>query len=145
MPYAIGTVIYGLPMNERQTRLLELWREGIDLVDDAKYNIAKWNPEKSWPEVTLRLPPKKSIEVIDEEYIGFERCYTGDDRIDGYCGVVLDEFDECDSVLLDKTRLARWKPTPEQKRLAREMVKKIHPKFRKLADPIGVYIVWSSS
>lgn len=115
MSYCIMTIIYGVPLTEEIHKKIEEWED--DGTDE-------------WGE--------------DAESCGFETTYTAHARPSpGWCGIELGGFTECDDAIpISKLQL---EPTPEQRVEAEARVAALHPEIRAICQPIGVYIIPSSS
>jgi hypothetical protein len=124
--YAIGHIIYGVPLTEKISKKINKW-ENQEPEDDEPEGV-----ESPWFE-------------DDDGVCGFTTMYSGSgDYTPGYCGVELLEFDECEELFLgDET--FQMKPTSKQKASALKRIEKLHPDLKKLLPKVGLYIVWSSS
>lgn len=130
--YAIGLLIYGVPMNDRlMARMRKLGENdffekerGAPAPQEAEANIREWEGDAPF---------------------GFERVYTGDGYAPGYLGAKLFEFDECDygialAKLADKAKVSRRRKASVAKMLA-----KLRPDLRALCPKPAVWIVWDHS
>lgn len=81
---------------------------------------------------------------IEPEEVGYEVLYSGSgDVTPGYCGVRIDGFDECnDSILLSTLKT---NPTAAQLKKAKELFKKLPDDIKKVAPPVDVHLVFSTS
>ena len=115
--YSIMTVIYGIPLSEEISKLID---------DDT-------------------LPEDDSgLGSGDSTVCGFTELYHGSsDQHVGYCGVEISEFNECvDYIAADTLVLTA---TDEQKAEGQALVDRLDQRILSIAPPIGVYIIPSTS
>lgn len=78
------------------------------------------------------------------ECYGFETQYSGSSMIQpGWLGIKLDGFDECKDFL--RVADMSFEPTEEQKAEAEKKIAALDPRLREVAEPVGVYLVFSTS
>jgi hypothetical protein len=102
--------------------------------------------------VIYGAPITKEIEEVAEqrdeevsEYDGgyFETFYHGGaSKEQGYIGIELKEFDECEDLLFSELDI---EPTDEQRQEVVDKIGTLPEEYRKVLKPIDRYIVWSSS
>lgn len=125
MSYAIANIVYGFPINDKQRTIIQqlseaelggLSEDEIDELEDGSGRLA---------------------------YFGFTGLYSsGGDWDIGYCGVKLCSYDE--GMKFKVSELSRIHATPEQKKEAARRIAALRPDLRSLADPVDVWVVWSS-
>lgn len=116
MSYAIGTVFYGIPLTQAVQEAVAKY-ENCDVSD---------------------LDPS----FFEDD---FTMLYTQGDGLSGYCGFKITEFDETADVQLVSDFVKPFKATPKQKASARKKIKALTEHVRKAAQPVGLYVIWSSS
>jgi len=126
MSYAILNIVYGFPINNAHRTVIKqlteselgaLSEDEIDELENGRGRLA---------------------------FFGFEGLYCagGDDDI-GYCGVELDRINEGENIKV--AEITKLRPTSAQIKEANERYKKLRPELMAVADPPGIYFVWSSS
>lgn len=124
--YSIGTIIYGIPINEAISARIRAWEEGLD----GEGNDLPDDGEERWFE-------------DNEGTCGFTTQYHGSaDGLVGFCGVELCQMNESKDVNVKDLILV---PTPKQIKEAEEKLALLHSELRALGDEVGVYIIWSTS
>jgi len=116
--YAIGMVIYGVPLTEDVNAIISEFEESE--IDDG-----------SWFE-------------DNEGTCGFTTLYSGcADGLVGYCGVRLTEdFGTYDYFKLSDITV---QPTEEQKQEALEKMAKLHPKIKEVLLDVDIWVIWYTS
>lgn len=131
MSYAIANIIYGIPLNHAIRQRVRAWVNGdedgpwparLDINDIDEDDSDTWGGEAVW--TTL---------------------YSGCDRYaPGFCGVLLEEINAVgEPISLDARQLPS--PTEAQKAEALRRIDLMDPDLRAVADPVGLYLVWSTS
>ena len=101
-------------------------------------------------------PKDGEVDFFEEYEIHFEDLYCSGGETIGYCGVRIDEFDECaDYININNgvmtyydnegSRIISVKPSPTQMEEAKKKIGNLSPETRKLCPDIGVYLIFSSS
>ena len=115
--YCMMKVVYGTFRNKKVN-------DAIDKMED--------DPNSSWYE-------------DDDGICGFIDLYSGASNVEpGFCGVELCEFDEATDCALDVNKL-NFLPTAMQMVTAEKKYDKLDVKIKKVAPPLGVYIVFYTS
>jgi hypothetical protein len=116
MSYAIGNVIYGIPVTKKIQEAVAK-HESCDVsdLDESFFEDA------------------------------FDMLYTQDDGLTGYCGFKIAKFDEGDDAQLVSDFVRPFKATPKQKYAACQKIKALPKHVREAAPKIGLYLIWSSS
>ena len=114
--YSIAHIIYGVPLSEKIS-------QKINDYENSESDL--WFEDKNG-------------------MCGFRIFYHGSaDQLMGFCGVELDTFAEF-KPFIDVSKLTT-KPTPEQVSEANRQLEALCEELRGLCDPVGVYLVWSTS
>lgn len=124
MSYAIGNVIYGIPLTEDLS----------DLFDE----IEDMGPEHDLYEF---YNSRKDTEFFP----GFKRLYSAGGEPVGYLGQELMDIDECQNVKLDDLLEAKNLITLEMITKINEIISNFPKAVKDLCPEPDVWIVWSSS
>lgn len=117
MSYVIGNIVYGCPINDALSTLIE------QVEMDEAHPLS---------------------EYYDDDYpLGFETYYSGHAYgTVGAFGVSLGRINECSNVRVGDLTL---EPTEEQKADVEKRFAELPKAVRDLCDPLDTYIVWSTS
>ena len=110
MTYCIMTIIYGVPLTSETNKLIRKWEHEND---------NRWFEDENG-------------------MCGFNFLYNGGDSesIPGFCGVILDEFDEARDFI--KFSDLKFFPSDEDKKIVFEKISNLHHELRELCEKIDV-------
>lgn len=123
MSYVIGYVVYGIPINKKQKKLIDAWESDSD--------CELWTDDNDH-------------ENGHEAHSGFTFPYSGNGEggMNGFCGIIVDSFDETKPVNLDKLS----KATPEQIANAERRIESLHSELKNaITTTPGHFIIWGTS
>lgn len=143
--YCIVSIIYGVPLTEAVSNLIQEWAAPGSFPDIG----AKGEELAEWLEAGGSDWTEDGHPVLAGEDLpwGFKTLYNGGTDYEvGYCGVKLGEFNECRSSMhINEEFLASLKPSLSQQLEAESLVAKLHPHLKEAAGPIGTYFIFSYS
>lgn len=117
MSYAIANIIYGVPLTEEVSDLMNKWEQ-----DETNDNWFESN----------------------DGQCGFTTLYSGSaPQTIGFCGVLLGTLKEFK--LYESLSKINTQPTALQIAKTTEKISKLHPEIKALLPDVDVYLVWSTS